>query len=141
MNHSNLHTKMIISFFFNQSKHISSKSLVAQWVHPFTPIQKGPPKLPIRPPCRLCHLCTAYICRVILSLRFQLSYSAKHHNYACFQSVGFDHFDTFMHCQKVKLHQKSLSEDTSLCFHFKSDCMHLQTFLRYDSYANSSCIA
>ena len=36
MYHANFHTKMIIVNIFNQLKHIPSKALVAQWVHPFT---------------------------------------------------------------------------------------------------------
>ena len=35
MFHANFHTKMIIFNICNQLKHIPSKALVAQWVHPF----------------------------------------------------------------------------------------------------------
>ena len=36
MYHLNFHTEIIISYIFNKLKHILSKALVAQWVHPFT---------------------------------------------------------------------------------------------------------
>ena len=34
MYHSNFHTEIIVVDIFNQLKHITSKALVSQWVHP-----------------------------------------------------------------------------------------------------------